>query len=998
MFLSTFMKRIITINLIFLFFLFSGINTQNNISAQMPSMEGDFLFEESSCRSNPGTGEVFCEVSLDTSSQIMTQTVAPKEYYGGQGVWFQGCRIPGEDHDHHDSAWIERHYTAEAGAIGIWGERVSDFYNLDPSTKVTHVLFRGNVPQEPGRQYIQCKYQFFTVDSPLVKPGQPFHNSQWESDQETEKMFKEAEKIRRESDRRNAEAALLKAKQEAEKVLQQQEEDRKRQEEENNQTGLQDLFGQVGQGPVGNIFSNSFQPPSHSEMPLGPYINLTAIPSDASEKVTDCVAQNIEYETGMSYEQAYMDFAYTLGVRMLDEPDFYYNSVTNCMHLSYDKLLSGGWGIGEDYFTQNPPRGDFEGLLNNCIVPHLSNTLNIPRDLILDDIENVQSGERSLKREEMLASYDCWTTHDRRYNDNFEEPPQNGSGYETLDIGLLFDFIYGDEEMPGQNCMIDSLSSREFDLGYSKAIVNGLVDFAVGRSDDWDFFIEDRLSDEHQNYVINTVIGCNQDLEWLRDYQASLTQGPNLEAVFARLVQPEFRDCIIGKFEDYGDLEERWGNELYDRMLKGFVEAQDPTEYTNRPLGEEQYNSIIDCAVEFEVDPETLTYVPAYLSQYTHFIEEINLGDTLQLNGLNRDERFDAISECIIDTWTNPNAEWKAQSDLRSDPDDDSEHLVWAIFYSGGELNSSKPLNRDYTRDELRVVYECLDAQQQFEWIDNYYNDGFNYEPLFESDLFTQTNVDFESSAADFRQTISSNFSEQGNSNIVSGSLNLGEPLEMERLEAVNLARGAAAEDCMVANLAREKGETENYIRSSYIANLMWEPTQRPPKNYREALQNCESQIRAATQGLGGLELLLRFGSYGDPDYLSEPSDSQRACMIKEYKNDFGYMIESYGGNPTESAAKAISEISLPGTYNGYHPILGDVRNVRPPAAKELNAISSCRVEDLFVYDGSKLRNLIPGVDTSNLPLGEIATPTGLAIMGIMITLFFSTMQMVRGK
>jgi len=120
--------------------------------------------------------------------------------------------------------------------------------------------------------------------------------------------------------------------------------------------------------------------------------------------------------------------------------------------------------------------------------------------------------------------------------------------------------------------------------------------------------------------------------------------------------------------------------------------------------------------------------------------------------------------------------------------------------------------------------------------------------------------------------------------------------------------------------------------------------------------------------------------------------------MIKEYKNDFGYMIESYGGNPTESAAKAISEISLPGTYNGYHPILGDVRNVRPPAAKELNAISSCRVEDLFVYDGSKLRNLIPGVDTSNLPLGEIATPTGLAIMGIMITLFFSTMQMVRGK
>ena len=221
----------------------------------------------------------------------------------------------------------------------------------------------------------------------------------------------------------------------------------------------------------------------------------------------------------------------------------------------------------------------------------------------------------------------------------------------------------------------------------------------------------------------------------------------------------------------------------------------------------------------------------------------------------------------------------------------------------------------------------------------------------------------------------------------------------MERLEAVNLARGASAEDCMVANLAREKGETENYIRSSYIANLIWEPTQRPSKNEREALENCESQIRSSTNGLGGLELLLRFGSYGDPDYLSEPSDSQRACMVNEYKNDFGYMIESYGGNPIESATKAISEISLPGTYNGYHPILGDVPNIRPPSSKELNAISNCRVEDLFIYEGSRLRKLIPGVDTANLPIGELVNnPSNLAIIGIIITLFFSVLQMVRGK
>ena len=100
----------------------------------------------------------------------------------------------------------------------------------------------------------------------------------------------------------------------------------------------------------------------------------------------------------MSYEQAYMDFAYTLGVRWLEEPDFYYHAVVDCMHLSYDKLLSGAWGIDGDYFTENPPLGDLDDLIDNCIVPHLSNALNIPREIILDDIEIVQSGKRSVTR------------------------------------------------------------------------------------------------------------------------------------------------------------------------------------------------------------------------------------------------------------------------------------------------------------------------------------------------------------------------------------------------------------------------------------------------------------------------------------------------------------------------------------------------------------------------------------------------------------------------
>ena len=132
-------KKIISTTLILLFFLFSGINTHNDISAQMPMTGGDFLFEESQCRHNPGTGEVFCEVTLDTSVELMTQTVAPIEFYEGQGVWFQGCRDPEQDYDNWDSVWIERAYAAEAGSLGTWGKSVTDFYNLDPKDKVTHI-------------------------------------------------------------------------------------------------------------------------------------------------------------------------------------------------------------------------------------------------------------------------------------------------------------------------------------------------------------------------------------------------------------------------------------------------------------------------------------------------------------------------------------------------------------------------------------------------------------------------------------------------------------------------------------------------------------------------------------------------------------------------------------------------------------------------------------------------------------------------------------------
>ena len=981
-------KKIITVNFILLFFLFSGINTESNISAQMPSSDGDFLFEESECRSNPGTGEVFCDVSLDTSYQLMTQTVAPAEFYEGQGIWFQGCKNPEEDYENYDSVYIENHYVLEAGSAGIWGQKVTNFYNIDPKAKVTHILFRGNVRQEPGRQYIRCKYQFFTVNSPLVQPGMPYYNAQWEADKETQRMYEEAEKIRREADRARAEEELLRAKQEAELELQRQEEERKRLEKEKEQTGIQNLFEQVGQGPVADIFGDTFswQPPSPDEVPIGPFINFKLIYSDDSLEKMDCIAKEVEFATGMSYEQAYMDFAFTLGVRPLEEPDFYYDAVTNCMQLNFSKLLSGIWENVAAYQS----RPDLNIFLDKCVIPHLSDTLNLRRSIIVDDLNSVKEGKRSLSREEMLGAYDCLYHH---LENIWPLPPGSNVNHYPNGQEMLADYILGSQEIPGEFCMVDTISdANQIYSPQAESIVFELVEYVVGRTDGW-YFLEEEPNAKRRNDVLNIVIGCNNDLEWLKDYNASFysnDQGVTLEDVFVRLAEPDFRQCILEEFIQFpSNMTNNEAETVYDTMLMGFMDHEDPTEYSNRPLGEEQYHAILDCSNRFKVDLSDVI-IASYLWQYTLFIDEIKFTGIDNYPGNN----FEKILACTENAFENSGF----GDDLVSLADESAMHIITKIFYSGGNLNSSKPLARDYTDIELRAVYECLEEKPEFEWIDQFYNDQYDYEPVFESSLFTQSNVDFQEAAADFRQNLSDNTSSINNINTQSPVSNNGNPIEILRLELIDLARGSIAEDCMVANLAREKGETENYIKSSYINNLIWEPQVRPSSDEKIALQNCESQIRSATQGKGGLSVLLKYGSFGDPDYLSRPSDSQRACMINEYKNVFGYMIEKNGFDVDSSVSKAISEFSLPGSYEGYHPILSDTPNLRPPSSIELEAISNCRVEDLFIYEGDRLRKLIPGINTAALPIGDLATPTGLAIVGIMITLFFSTLQMIRGK
>jgi len=114
-----------------------GVADSQKVSAQMPNMQGmmqqmmgamtmDTVASE--CRTNPGTGEVFCEVKMDISMMAMTQTYSPYEFYEGQGVWFQGCMLPGQQYENYEAAWIERSYIGPAAS--------------DPTKEGTHIFFK----------------------------------------------------------------------------------------------------------------------------------------------------------------------------------------------------------------------------------------------------------------------------------------------------------------------------------------------------------------------------------------------------------------------------------------------------------------------------------------------------------------------------------------------------------------------------------------------------------------------------------------------------------------------------------------------------------------------------------------------------------------------------------------------------------------------------------------------------------------------------------------
>ena len=109
---------------------------------------------------------------------------------------------------------------------------------------------------------------------------------------------------------------------------------------------------------------------------------------------------------------------------------------------------------------------------------------------------------------------------------------------------MLADYILGSQEIPGEFCMVDTISdANQIYSPQAESIVFELVEYVVGRTDGW-YFHEEEPNAKRRNDVLNIVIGCNNDLEWLKDYNASFysnDQGVTLKVMFVRLAEPDFR-------------------------------------------------------------------------------------------------------------------------------------------------------------------------------------------------------------------------------------------------------------------------------------------------------------------------------------------------------------------------------------------------------------------------------------------------------------------------
>jgi len=899
------------------------------------------------CRTNKATGEITCQSRVDYSNMLETTTVVPVETYEGHHPWTEGCISEKTRQEEWEAAWVNRVFqTASRG---------------DDGRKTTTVIFQGNKPIPPNQEFGQCKFKLFLMDSPLVQPGGEFYNADWEAQKEIEAIYEEANIKRREQEKANALAELARMEEE----LKRQEEDRQaEQARQSSGGGIQNIFGGGGGGGgqpnvLGN-FLGGFQPPDDRDVPVGPFINLTRMITEDRYETMDCIARWIADTQGMPYEQAYERFALNVGVMYLDDPPFLYDATTSCMHLIYAKALSGGWGesnTGSDGWAR---RDQVEAMVDACVIPYLADVQDVassfdePFREVRDRIEDANRGERSLTYEELLAGYDCWDTYIRMADNN-----DFSRGYFPLSNDRLVRFIYGSggaDRIPGEACMIAALVEMGVPHQDASNNISIMIDFILGETD------EIGLEMPPQN-ALNRIIACNQDLGWLRDYRPPGQGDQNIESrLMVKITEQPFKQCVVKQMENRLRFDRQTAQGEHDMIIQGIVDFDDPTEIINRPIGKEIAYIYGDCTRDVFDDDQLENQMRPWIEQYVFWYPE---------------ELWDETHQCVNEGFDQINNHNNSKS---VDP------LLNAVIFSGGD---PEYWSGHFDDNQYDVIVNCLHDISEMgtgaEWVKFTNYEDYDYEPQMGGNQFQ----DFQKQAQEFRQNV------EQTSNTTSGSLSGLGVMGEARKRLVDLAHGA--EDCIAASLAQDMGIDITLARTVTIDEVMWNPRRRPSKKEYSAILRCDSQMRTATQGQGGVNSLMQLGLPGQPDYLATPSPSQRACMIENYSNTFGYLFKER--DPRESAETVVKEISMPmGDFKGNHQLLTDVSGIRVPSAMEMATFESCQIMDLYIFAGSRIRSLIPGISTESLPIGDLSNPTNLAIVGIIVTLGASLLSLVRGN
>jgi len=913
-----------------------------------PPNAGDAGITKADCRTNKATGEITCTTRVDYSNMLETTTVVPVETYEGHHPWTEGCISEKTRQEEWEAAWVNRVFqTASRGEV----ER-----------KTTTVIFQGNKPIPPGTEFGQCKFKLFLMDSPLVQPGGEFYNADWEAQKEIEAIWEEANQKRREQEKADALAELARM-----------EEDLKRQEEERQAEqarqasggGIQNIFGGGGggggqQNAIGNLFGG-FQAPDDRDVPIGPFINLTRMITEDRHSTMDCIARWIADNQNMPYEVAYDQFAMNVGVMYLDDPPFLYDAVVSCMHLIYAKALSGGWGesnTGSDGWAR---REEVDAMVDACVIPYIADTTEVgdtgrgPFEEVRNRLNDANRGERSLTYEELLAGYDCWDTYIHMANNN-----DWNRGYFPLTNDRLVRFVYGsgeqwEDRIPGEMCMIQALVGMGVPQQDAANNISILIDFILGETNE--------PPDMPPQNAMERIIGCNQELGWLRDYRPPGEEQMDIEAkLMVKISEQSFRQCVVKQMENRLQFDRQTAQGEHDMIVQGIVDFQDPTEIINRPVGKEVAYIYGDCTRDVFDDDQLENKMRPWIEQYVFWYPE---------------ELWDDTHQCVNDGFNQIN---NHNNSDRVDP------LLNAVIFSGGDPEYK---SGHFDDDQYDVIVNCLHDISQMgtgaEWVKFTNYEDYDYEPQLGGNQFQ----DFQKQAEQFRQNV------QQTSKTTSGSLSGLGVMGDARARLVELAHGA--EDCIAASLAQEMGIDIQLARTVTIDEVMWNPRRRPTKKEYTAISRCDSQMRTATQGQGGINSLMKLGLPGQPDYLATPSPAQRACMIENYSNTFGYLFKD-----TDVRVKAetvVKEISMPmGDFNGNHQLLTDVSGIRVPSAMEMATFESCQIMDLYIFAGSRIRSLIPGISTESLPIGDLTNPTNLAILGIIVTLGASLVSLVRGN